>query len=82
MLYQTNQMYRHKDFKHVFRMFCGDNQVATVAEKRDGWAHTNNPSYFSVAKRHDSIFTEEMPELINVCWYDPCLIINDVLPEK
>ncbi|CAI2370969.1 unnamed protein product [Moneuplotes crassus] len=82
LLYKTNQMYRLKDFPNTFRMFCGNHQVATLAELRGGWAWTNDYRYYIKAYRPDSIFTPEMPELSHVCWYDPYLKIHDVIPGK
>jgi hypothetical protein len=63
---RNNRMYRVKNYPNTYRMFLKDRKIATCAELRGGWSHTNNPSYYEEVSRDDSIFTPNMPRLKNV----------------
>ena len=58
-------------------MFCHDG-IGTAAELRGGWAWTNDTSYYSWEERDDTMFTNPIPLLKAVCWYDPVLSVKYV----
>mmetsp|Transcript_1917 Transcript_1917/g.2401 ORF Transcript_1917/g.2401 Transcript_1917/m.2401 type:complete len:325 (-) Transcript_1917:18-992(-) len=76
---RNRRMYRVKGTKNVFRMICSDG-VVTCAELRGGWAWTNNTTYYSSVTREDTLFTNPIPMLKTVCWYDPRLSMKYVEP--
>ena len=45
--------------------------IATVAAMREGWNWTGSPEYYEHIDREDTMFTNPIPHLISVCWYDP-----------
>jgi hypothetical protein len=77
MAIQNDRLYRVKDTENTFRMFTV-NGIATVAELRGGWAHTNNPSYYTHVTKKDSMFTNPIPSLKSVCWYETTCHVHQV----
>ena len=72
-------MYRVEGTDNVFRLIC-ENGIATAAELRQGWAWTNDQRYYEWIDWNDTIFTNPIPMLKSVCWYDPFLKVKYVNP--
>ena len=72
-------MYRVEGTDNVFRMFW-KHGIATVAELRNGWSWTDTPTYYTWVERDDTIFTNPIPLLKLVWWYNPTLRIKYVEP--
>ena len=75
----NQRMYRVEGTDNVFRVIC-KNGIGTAAELRNGWAWTNTSQYYEWVNRDDTIFTNPIPLLKTVCWYDPILRAKYIEP--
>lgn len=76
---RNNRMYRVAGTSNVFRIFW-ETGIGTWAELRNGWAWTDTPSYYKMVTRKDTMWTNPIPLLKTVCWYNPSLGIKHVEP--
>ena len=74
----NKRMYRVEGTNNVFRMFWKYG-IATCAELRGGWSWINDKRYYEWVERDDTIFTNPVPLLKNVCLYDPTISIKYIL---
>ena len=67
---QNKVLYQAQDHEHNYKMLTKDG-IAVLAALRGGWAWTDSPQYYDHINREDTMFTNPIPHLKTVCWYNP-----------